>query len=240
MAGRVRVAVRTRPTAAFAQEELFIDSPNISIHRRPSSQAVDHRTDQWHFKFDAVLHNATQETVYDALCHTVVADACNGRTGAVMAYGQTGSGKSCTMVGDPQSFRGRGVIPRAVAQVFAYVSARPEADFAVSVSYLELYGDKLREFTRRVYARVSGGDGGYADTAVMLAESGLCLALQRAALPGAALGGGFLTPATALGGVLAERLRASGRLRLDVLEPGAELARALEERRPPGLAAAHV
>ena len=93
---------------------------------------------------------------------------------------------------------------------------------------------------RRVYARVSGGDGGYADTAVMLAESGLCLALQRAALPGAALGGGFLTPATALGGVLAERLRASGRLRLDVLEPGAELARALEERRPPGLAAAHV
>jgi short subunit dehydrogenase-like uncharacterized protein len=51
------------------------------------------------------------------------------------------------------------------------------------------------------------GDPGYAATAVMLGESGLCLALDGARLPGRA---GVLTPATALGGVLAERLRAAG------------------------------
>jgi short subunit dehydrogenase-like uncharacterized protein len=49
------------------------------------------------------------------------------------------------------------------------------------------------------------GDPGYAATAVMLGEAGLCLALDE--LPG---GGGVLTPATAMGGRLAERLRAAG------------------------------
>ena len=49
------------------------------------------------------------------------------------------------------------------------------------------------------------GDPGYAATAVMLGESGLCLALDD--LPG---GGGVLTPATAMGVRLVERLRAAG------------------------------
>ena len=33
MSGRVRVAVRTRPTASFAQEEIFIDPPVRGIWR---------------------------------------------------------------------------------------------------------------------------------------------------------------------------------------------------------------
>jgi short subunit dehydrogenase-like uncharacterized protein len=51
------------------------------------------------------------------------------------------------------------------------------------------------------------GDPGYAATAVMLGESALCLAGDRAGLPDRA---GVLTPATALGTVLADRLRAAG------------------------------
>jgi short subunit dehydrogenase-like uncharacterized protein len=49
------------------------------------------------------------------------------------------------------------------------------------------------------------GDPGYKATAVMLGESALCLALDE--LPEAA---GVLTPATAMGPVLADRLRAAG------------------------------
>jgi len=49
------------------------------------------------------------------------------------------------------------------------------------------------------------GDPGYAATAVMLGEAGLGLALDE--LPGL---GGVLTPATALGNVLADRLRRAG------------------------------
>ncbi|MFD4181765.1 saccharopine dehydrogenase family protein [Rhodococcus sp. NPDC058514] len=51
------------------------------------------------------------------------------------------------------------------------------------------------------------GDPGYAATAVMLGESALALALDRDALPDVA---GVLTPATAIGDVLVERLRTAG------------------------------
>ena len=51
------------------------------------------------------------------------------------------------------------------------------------------------------------GDPGYKATAVMLGESALALALDGDRLPDAA---GVLTPATAMGTVLADRLRAAG------------------------------
>src|SRR6266700_839617 len=51
------------------------------------------------------------------------------------------------------------------------------------------------------------GDPGYAATSVMLGESALCLALDRDRLPGPA---GVLTPATAMGAALTERLRSAG------------------------------
>ena len=54
--------------------------------------------------------------------------------------------------------------------------------------------------------RVSG-DPGYKATAVMLGESALALALDDDKLPAAA---GVLTPATAMGSVLVDRLRAAG------------------------------
>jgi short subunit dehydrogenase-like uncharacterized protein len=61
-----------------------------------------------------------------------------------------------------------------------------------------------RRYTSRV---VQKGDPGYAATALLLGESALCLALDADRLP---QGGGVLTPATAMGDVLADRLRVSG------------------------------
>jgi short subunit dehydrogenase-like uncharacterized protein len=59
-------------------------------------------------------------------------------------------------------------------------------------------------FTSTVAAK---GDPGYKATAVMQGESALCLALDRDRLPRRA---GVLTPATAMGTALADRLRAQG------------------------------
>ncbi|MFB7828337.1 saccharopine dehydrogenase family protein [Streptomyces hydrogenans] len=58
---------------------------------------------------------------------------------------------------------------------------------------------------RRVFTEVSGGDPGYDETAKMLAESALCLALDP--LPKTA---GQVTTAVAMGGALITRLRAAG------------------------------
>jgi short subunit dehydrogenase-like uncharacterized protein len=63
-----------------------------------------------------------------------------------------------------------------------------------------------------VVCRLSGGDPGYGDTAKMLAEAGLCLALDRN-LPDAA---GVITPASAMGEALFPRLRQAG-LRFETL-----------------------
>jgi short subunit dehydrogenase-like uncharacterized protein len=53
----------------------------------------------------------------------------------------------------------------------------------------------------------ASGDPGYKATGVMLGEAALCLALDGDRLPAAA---GVLTPATAMGEVLTDRLRAAG------------------------------
>jgi short subunit dehydrogenase-like uncharacterized protein len=60
---------------------------------------------------------------------------------------------------------------------------------------------------RRVCRVEAQGDPGYGATSVMLGESALCLALDGDRLPDRT---GVLTPATAMGSVLADRLRAAG------------------------------
>lgn len=92
---------------------------------------------------------------------------------------------------------------------------------------LPLLGEGPGEKTRRtgyfriqIHTRTSGGgrylskieargDPGYAATSVMLGESALCLALDRDRLPDRA---GVLTPATAMGAALADRLRSAGHI----------------------------
>jgi short subunit dehydrogenase-like uncharacterized protein len=64
---------------------------------------------------------------------------------------------------------------------------------------------------KRLKATMKGGDPGYDETAKMLAEAGICLALHRDELPAHQVGGGgVLTPATAFGMVLADRLQKAG------------------------------
>jgi short subunit dehydrogenase-like uncharacterized protein len=80
-------------------------------------------------------------------------------------------------------------------------SAREKGFFRIEIHAETPGGERLR-------ARVAAqGDPGYKATAVMLGESALCLALDRDRLPAS---GGVLTPATAMGSVLIDRLRAAG------------------------------
>ena len=63
------------------------------------------------------------------------------------------------------------------------------------------------EDKKRVDVAVSGGDPGYSETAKMLAESALTLALDREELPGQS---GFHTSASGLGNFLIDRLNQNG------------------------------
>lgn len=73
----------------------------------------------------------------------IVLGVMDGVNGTVMSYGQTGAGKTFTMIGDTRNYQHRGIAPRAIAQVFAEVDSRIETDFKVSVSYMEIYNERI-------------------------------------------------------------------------------------------------
>lgn len=92
-------------------------------------------------------------------------------------------------------------------KVLPAVGSGPDSD-ARENGYFSVRLHARTSTGRRVQAKVSAqGDPGYAATARMLGESALALVLDRDRLPDRA---GVLTPATAMGDVLVDRLRAAG------------------------------
>ena len=85
-----------------------------------------------------------------------------------------------------------------------------------------------RSGTTEVRTMVSGGDPGYGETAKMVSESALCLALDRDALPKRY---GVLTTAVAMGDALQKRLQRAG-IRFDVID-GAPRSRRGASMHPP-------
>ena len=48
-----------------------------------------------------------------------------------MCYGQTGAGKTFTMTGATEGYKHRGLIPRAISQLYREIEER--ADFAIGI-----------------------------------------------------------------------------------------------------------
>ena len=143
----VRVAVRTRPTSHFAHDELEIasDGQTINVHlgRKESGGAVNNAPHDYSFRVDKVLHNTSQEGVFEECGQDVVDSVLQGYNGTLMAYGQTGAGKTFTMSGGLGSYEYRGLIPRSLNHLFAFVNNHPETAFSIRVSYLEIYNESL-------------------------------------------------------------------------------------------------
>ncbi|CAK4070340.1 unnamed protein product [Aphanomyces euteiches] len=146
----VKVIIRARPTAVFAQNQIHIDQDENTIEINLADSKVDmvpsNRKDSWKFKFHQVLQNAGQDKVYEAIARDIVHGAVvDGINGTIMAYGQTGAGKTFTMIGDTRNYQHRGIAPRAIAQVFQEIESRIEIEFTVHVSYMEIYNDGQKE-----------------------------------------------------------------------------------------------
>jgi len=104
----VKVAIRTRPTANFASEniEINVDTGKIvlTIPKSESSGVVNNQNDSWKFKFDTILHNSSQEIIFNH-CKECVKSVLDGFNGTIMAYGQTGAGKTFTICGGQQNYK---------------------------------------------------------------------------------------------------------------------------------------
>lgn len=65
----IKVIIRMRPTSNFAHKNMQIDEQTgqINIHvDRPLDQGIiNHQQNQWGFKFEKVLSNASQDVVFN-------------------------------------------------------------------------------------------------------------------------------------------------------------------------------
>lgn len=102
--------------------------------------------------------SATQGAVYDRAARSVVMSALDGYNATVFAYGQTGSGKTYTLTGG-ETYGERGVIPRAIAQVFDEFRRREDHEFRCYVSYLEIYNESGFDLLDRCVGAVGGAGG---------------------------------------------------------------------------------
>jgi hypothetical protein len=100
------------------------------------------------FTFGRVFSpEASQKEVYITVGQPSVNDVVSGYNATVIAYGQSGSGKTFTMMGgDLQDDCTRGVIPRAIQDLFRAVMLTDQStEFTFKCSLLEIYKEKLRD-----------------------------------------------------------------------------------------------
>ncbi|XP_067610265.1 kinesin-like protein KIF9 isoform X3 [Pseudorca crassidens] len=144
---KVHAFVRVKPTDDFAHEMIKYgdDNKTINIHLKKDTRrgVVNNQQTDWSFKLDGVLHDASQDLVYETVAKDVVSQALNGYNGTIMCYGQTGAGKTYTMTGATENYKHRGILPRALQQVFKMIEERPTQVITVRVSYLEIYNESL-------------------------------------------------------------------------------------------------
>jgi hypothetical protein len=142
------------------------------------------------FRFRRVFDDrADAAAVYDGTAARLVAAFLNGTSGALLAYGQTGAGKTHSLHGPDEAAscslaplrKEAGVVPRAAAAVLceldrraelARLSALGQADAfwaapepLLFASYVEIYGEEVRDLLSASAARV-GAWGGVAAAAL--------------------------------------------------------------------------
>ncbi|XP_052629369.1 kinesin-like protein KIF19 [Harpia harpyja] len=96
------------------------------------------------FVFDMVFdHRATQEEVCVSTTKSLIGGVISGYNATIFAYGPTGAGKTYTMLGTDCE---PGIYIRTLGDLFKVLeAATEEMDYTVSMSYLEIYKEVIRD-----------------------------------------------------------------------------------------------
>mmetsp|Transcript_35936 Transcript_35936/g.94217 ORF Transcript_35936/g.94217 Transcript_35936/m.94217 type:complete len:927 (+) Transcript_35936:37-2817(+) len=139
--GNIRVFARVRP-ATKVGAALVKASSKMVMQTRYS----EHKRD---FEFDRAFADKEQATDVFNEVQPLVPSFLDGFNVCILAYGQTGSGKTHTMFGPPADHgmpEMSGIIPRAVAEIFALRAAQVDtASIKIQVSVLEVYNEAVRD-----------------------------------------------------------------------------------------------
>ena len=141
---RVRVFCRLRPATASEEENgSVLDVFDDETHEVRVKIDGGVRPIQ---KFDGCFgQDSTQTMVYQETANDIVRSVLDGYNATLIAYGMTGSGKTYTMMGSnysAENMKNAGVIPQAIQNIFGYIQADDEHQFAVTMeSHLQIYLD---------------------------------------------------------------------------------------------------
>uniref|UniRef100_A0A8D0F6G5 Kinesin-like protein n=1 Tax=Strix occidentalis caurina TaxID=311401 RepID=A0A8D0F6G5_STROC len=147
------VALRIRPMSAAELAEgarpiAHRLDEQVVVLRDPLADPDDvlraSRSQQKSYSFDVAFDaTATQETVYRATTQSLVTVVISGSNATVFAYGPTGCGKTYTMLGTDGE---PGLCARTLGELFqAIEDASGDVEYEVSMSYLEIYNEMIRD-----------------------------------------------------------------------------------------------
>lgn len=150
--GNIRVFCRIRPLVGGGLSKHIqlsaADEKSLTLAKTEESHTGKGGDTQknYNFSFDRVFGpGASQKEVFEEIS-LLVQSALDGYNVCCFAYGQTGSGKTYTMEGD-EFDETRGVIPRAVQQVFRAAQKLGDQgwEFTFTASFVEIYNETLRD-----------------------------------------------------------------------------------------------
>lgn len=112
-----------------------------------------HHVARHQFNFDKIYgYQSTQPEVYQQTAQPAVLSVLSGYNATIFAYGQTGTGKTYTMEGFKygQGEEQRGIIPRSMEEIFAYISSEQtqQSTFMVRASYLQIYNETISDLLK--------------------------------------------------------------------------------------------
>eukprot|EP01138_Halocafeteria_seosinensis_P014292 gb/GECG01014592.1/.p1 GENE.gb/GECG01014592.1/~~gb/GECG01014592.1/.p1 ORF type:complete len:994 (+),score=180.45 gb/GECG01014592.1/:1-2982(+) len=150
-----KVVIRVRPPLQREMQEDFVNCVKSDEHRNQItiSEGADnsgYAGASHTFTFDKVYGTTDdQKKVYETTAQGVVSSSLQGYNATIFAYGQTGTGKTYTMEGF-NSQEERGIIPRAIEQIFQHIrsSVSPRMRFLVRASYLQIYNEVISDLLK--------------------------------------------------------------------------------------------
>lgn len=164
-----KVVIRVRPPLPRElhgdrpfQNVISVDAPghvltvceNLSALTDADGSATPGAYGNHMFSFDHVYdQQCTQSAVYENTAKAVVESSLEGYNATIFAYGQTGTGKTYTMEGfnsGSGSVEERGIIPRAIEQIFCHIQSNISARmrFLVRASYLQIYNESISDLLK--------------------------------------------------------------------------------------------
>lgn len=136
----------------------MFDPPEDNPVQKFSRSVVPHgkRVKDQTFAFDRIFdQNASQGEVYESTTRSLLDNVLDGYNATVFAYGATGCGKTHTITGTAQQ---PGIIFMTMQELFERIDERSsEKATEVSLSYLEIYNETIRDLLVPSASNTKGG-----------------------------------------------------------------------------------